>query len=82
MGVPYSYFNDGGIPITTDYILDEVLTVLRRRLTHQVAVKFGEGIFQAAKVQKLHFELIDNRRRDNAWELFSLSGSSSAKRGV
>jgi len=64
------YLNDGGIPITTDYILDEVLTVLRRRLTHQVAVKFGEGIFQAAKVQKLRFELIDNRRRDKAWELF------------
>ena len=35
-----------------------------------MAVKFGEGIFQAAKVQKLRFELIDNRRREKAWELF------------
>jgi predicted nucleic acid-binding protein len=39
------YLSGGGIPITTDYILDEVLTVLRRRLTHEVVVKFGEGIF-------------------------------------
>lgn len=66
----HEYLNGGGIPITTDYILNEVLTVLRRRLTHQMAVKFGEGIFQAARVQKLHFELIDTRRREKAWELF------------
>jgi len=64
------YLNGGGIPITTDYILDEVLTVLRRRLTHQVVVKFGEGIFETVTVQKLRFELIDNRRREKAWELF------------
>jgi predicted nucleic acid-binding protein len=32
------YINAGGIPITTDYILDEVLTVLRRILTHQVGL--------------------------------------------
>jgi len=38
------YIKGGGIPITTDYILDEVFTVLRRRLTHQVVVEFGEGI--------------------------------------
>ena len=64
------YLNGGGIPITTDYILDEVLTVLRRRLTHDVVVRFGEGIFQAVKVQKLCFESIDNTRREKAWELF------------
>jgi predicted nucleic acid-binding protein len=58
------------VPITTDYILDEVLTVLRRRLTHEVVLKFGEGILDAVKVQKLRFELIDNRRRERAWELF------------
>ena len=51
------YVKGGGIPITTDYILDEVFTVLRRRLTHQVVVKFGEGIFEAVRVQKLRFEL-------------------------
>ena len=33
------YVNGGGIPITTDYILDEVLTALRKRLTHEVVVK-------------------------------------------
>ena len=64
------YVNAGRIPITTDYILDEVLTVLRRRLTHQVVIKFGEDIFEAVRIQKLHFELIDNRRREKAWELF------------
>jgi len=64
------YVNAGGIPITTDYILDEVLTVLRRRLTHHVVVKFGEGIFEAVRVQKLRFELIDNERREKAWKLF------------
>ena len=64
------YIKGGGIPTTTDYILDEVLTVLRRRLVHQVVVEFGEGIFEAIKIQKLRFELIDNRRREKAWELF------------
>ena len=64
------YLNNGGIPISTDYILDEVFTVLRRRLPHQVVVKFGESIFEAIKVQKLRFELIDKRRREKAWELF------------
>jgi predicted nucleic acid-binding protein len=64
------YVNGGGIPITTDYILDEVLTVLRRRLTHQVVIKFGDGIFRAVTVEKLHLKLIDNGRREKAWELF------------
>ncbi len=64
------YVNGGGIPITTDYILDEVLTVLRRRLTHQVVVKFGDGIFRAVTIEKLHLKLIDNGRREKAWELF------------
>ncbi len=64
------YIKGGGIPTTTDYILDEVFTVLRRRLIHQVVVEFGEGIFEAVKVQKLRFELIDNRRREKAWGLF------------
>ena len=64
------YLNDGGIPITTDYVLDEDLTVLRRRLNHQVVVEFGENIFQAVSVQKLRFELINTGRRERAWELF------------
>jgi len=63
------YIKGGGVPTTTDYILDEVLTVLRRRLIHKVVVKFGEGIFEAVKAQKLRFELIDTRRREKAWEL-------------
>ena len=63
------YIKAGGVPTTTDYILDEVLTVLRRRLIHKVVVKFGEGIFEAVKVQKLRFELIDTKRREKAWEL-------------
>ena len=35
-----------------------------------MVVEFGEGIFEAVKVQKLRIELIDNRRREKAWELF------------
>jgi len=61
------YLNGGGIPITTDYILDEVLTVFRRRLNHKIVVKYGDGIFQAVKVQKLRLELIDTGRREKAW---------------
>lgn len=64
------YLEYGNIPITTDYILDEVLTVLRRRLNHKVVVKYGEGIFQAVSVKKLRFELIDTGRREKAWKLF------------
>lgn len=64
------YVKREGIPVTTDYILDEVLTVLRRRLTHEVVVKFGESIFEAERVQKLRFEIIDKGKREKAWELF------------
>jgi predicted nucleic acid-binding protein len=35
-----------------------------------VVVKFGEGIFQAVRVEKLRFVFINNRRREKAWELF------------
>jgi len=64
------YVQEGGIPITTDYILDEVFTVLRRRVKHAVVVTFGEAIFEAVRVQKLRLEVIDTRRREKAWELF------------
>ena len=64
------YVNGGGIPITTDYILDEVFTVLRRRLSHHVTVKFGERILESVKSQRLRCESIDNKRREKAWELF------------
>ena len=59
-----------GFPQLRVKFLDEVFTVHRRRLIHQVVVEFGTGIFEAVKVQKLRFELIDIRRREKALELF------------
>jgi len=63
------YLKQKGIPITTDYILDEVFTVLRKRLASDIVIKFGESIFLAIKEQNIRLESVDAKRREKAWKL-------------
>ena len=53
--------------VTSDYILDEVYTLIRMRVTHRAAVEFGETIlasrfFQIEPVSRTDFEA--------AWRIF------------
>lgn len=63
------YIRSSEIPVTSDYILDEVFTVLRRRLTYETVIRFGEGIFNAIKTKQLRLESVDADRRERTWDL-------------
>lgn len=54
---------------TTDYVLDEVMTLLFRREPFAEAVNFMEGIFQASLGGGLTMERVTSERFTAAWEL-------------
>lgn len=54
---------------TTDFVLDEVATLLFRREPFSEAVRFIEGIFAAADQQSLVVERITSQRFAEAWRL-------------
>lgn len=56
-----------GLFYTTDYILDETLTLLRTRVDHKAAVEFGRIILSSRVVKVL--PIIGERWR-KAWRLF------------
>lgn len=53
--------------ISTDYILDETLTLMQRKLGHNVAVQFGERFRTSDRIQCICIEKED---RERAWERF------------
>jgi len=53
--------------ITTDYVLDETLTLIRMRVGHTKAVDFGRWIFESEAVE---VEEIDGDLWREAWEIF------------
>jgi predicted nucleic acid-binding protein len=54
---------------TTDYVLDEVVTLLFRREPFAEAVGFMLGIFQASQEGRLIIERVTSERFTAAWEL-------------
>jgi len=54
---------------TSDYILDETITLLFRREKYEEAVNFMVGIFQAAESGYLLVDKINAPRFSSAWEL-------------
>ena len=60
---------EGARLYTTDYVLDEVITLLFRREPFEEAVRFTEGIFQAGQEGRLTIERITSERFASAWEL-------------
>ncbi len=53
--------------LTTDYVIDETLTLLRARGERRRAIALGEGFFQSA-IAEIHFLTEDDIRR--AWNVF------------
>jgi predicted nucleic acid-binding protein len=59
----------GTLLYTTDYVLDEVITLLFRREAFEEAVPFMEGIFQAVEEGRLTVERVTSERFTSAWAL-------------
>ena len=60
---------EGALCYTTDYVLDELITLLFRREVFEEAVGFMEGTFQAAEEGRLTVERITSERFSSAWRL-------------
>jgi len=64
----FNKINDKGYFLaTSDYILDETLTLLRFKLGHPAAVMFGEDLLSSKVCQV--FE-IDQKIKQKAWDIF------------
>ena len=59
----------GGVFYTSDYILDEMATLLFRREIFGEAVRFMEGIFESAQQGLLMIERITSERFAASWSL-------------
>jgi predicted nucleic acid-binding protein len=55
--------------VTTDYVLDETMTLLFRRRPFEEAQRFVEGLLAAAEAQYLSIQRITAERFSKAWRL-------------
>ncbi len=53
--------------LTSDYVLDETITLLFRRESPSEATRFLEGVFQALAQGRLTLESISQTRCEHAW---------------
>lgn len=65
-----SLIDDGNLPITSNYVLDEAYTGIRLRAGVRAAIAFGEDIRSLANRSALHLEWVDEGRERAAWSLF------------
>lgn len=54
--------------VTTDYILDEVITRLFRRETPEEAIRFLRGVFSAVEAGHLRLVQVTSARFERAWD--------------
>jgi predicted nucleic acid-binding protein len=54
---------------TSDYVLDELITLIFRREPYHLSVKFVEGIFKAIRLNQVLMKPITSEVITNAWEL-------------
>ncbi len=59
----------GYIPVTTDYILAETITLLRAKTEPKGVIIFIDNILEAAKNNLIALERLNEERWDNAWQL-------------
>lgn len=57
--------------VTSEYIADESITLIRYRISHQAAVTFGDSLFNSSIVSVID---ITQEDRLNAWEMFRKYG--------
>jgi len=63
-----AWFEQNTLPlITTDYVFDETLTLIRAELGHRVAVDFGEKLRSSVWAQLV---LVTVEDREAAWGIF------------
>jgi len=55
--------------VTSDYVLDEVITALFRNVVFGSAVQFVESIFATLKANQIKLEWITEARFEAAWSL-------------
>lgn len=66
----YQTLQDRGARLyTSDYVIDEVITLLFRREVFEEAVRFMEGIFLAAEQGRLTIERVTSERFTSTWRL-------------
>lgn len=58
-----------GVPITTDYVLSETITLLRAKTATEGVAVFINTILAAVKEGRIMLERIDEKRWEKAWEL-------------
>lgn len=58
-----------GLPVTTDYIFAETITLLRAKTDLKGVTVFVDAILDLAQKGKVMLERIDERRWGKAWEL-------------
>jgi predicted nucleic acid-binding protein len=63
---------EGYLLVTSDYILDEVITVLFKKVNFESAQRFMEAVFLDIKAGHIALERVDDDRFNNAWLLRSL----------
>jgi predicted nucleic acid-binding protein len=59
----------GGVPVTSDYILAEAISLLRSRTTPKGTESFIDGILAAQKSDRIRIERIGEERWLAAWEM-------------
>jgi len=52
---------------TSDYVIDETLTLMRARLGYTKAVEFGRWVLQSPLVKRIN---VDEKIWQSAWEMF------------
>ncbi len=57
--------------ITSEYIIDESITLLRYRVSHKAAVIFGDSLFSSRIIR---IEDVTENIRSTAWEMFRRYG--------
>lgn len=59
----------GGVPVTSDYILAETISLLRARTTPKGTESFIDGILAAQQSERVRIERIGEERWQTAWKL-------------
>ena len=69
--VPFysSFLLNKGIPVTTDYVLAETITLLRSKTNPEAVTLFIDTILNAVKKDKIALEQVDVKRWEKAWQL-------------
>jgi predicted nucleic acid-binding protein len=60
---------DGSRMVTSDYVLDEVITALFKNVGFNSAIEFMESLFAAIKDNQIKLERVNEARFKTAWSL-------------